>query len=91
MVIEISANYAIIALKRKMEQENIMNMGPTELIVILAIVLLLFGVGRVSRIGGELGSAVANFRKGLQQGAKESQDEAASLERLSEDEKVNRA
>lgn len=91
MVIEISANYAIIALKRKMEQENIMNLGPTELIVILAIVLLLFGVGRVSRIGGELGSAVANFRKGLQQGAKESQDEAASLERLSEDEKVNRA
>ena len=92
MVIEISANCAIIALKRKMEQENIMpNLGPTELIVILAIVLLLFGVGRVSRIGGELGSAVANFRKGLQQGAKESQDEAASLERLSEDEKVNRA
>ena len=68
-----------------------MNLGPTELIIILVIVLLLFGVGRVSRIGGELGSAVANFRKGLQQGTKESQDEAASLERLSEDEKVNRA
>ena len=32
--------------------------------------MLLFGVGRVSRIGGELGSAVANFRKGLQEGAK---------------------
>ena len=43
---------------------------PTELIIILVIVLLLFGVGRVSRIGGELGSAVANFRKGLDQGAK---------------------
>ncbi|MCY4540028.1 MAG: twin-arginine translocase TatA/TatE family subunit [Chloroflexi bacterium] len=46
------------------------NLGPTELIIVLAIVLLLFGVGRVSRIGGELGSAVANFRKGLQEGAK---------------------
>ena len=91
MVIEISANYAIMAPKRKTEQGNIMNLGPTELIIILVIVLLLFGVGRVSRIGGELGSAVANFRRGLQQGAKESQDEAASLERLSEDEKVNRA
>jgi len=34
------------------------------------IVIVLFGVGRVSRIGGELGSAVANFRKGLQDGAK---------------------
>ena len=42
-----------------------MSLGPTELIIILVIVLLLFGVGRVSRIGGELGSAVANFRKGL--------------------------
>ncbi len=37
--------------------------GPTELIIILAIVLLLFGVGRVSRIGKELGSAVSAFRK----------------------------
>lgn len=43
-----------------------MNLGPTELIIILVIVVLLFGVGRVSRIGGELGSAVANFRKGMQ-------------------------
>lgn len=42
-----------------------MTPGPTELLIILAIVLLLFGVGRISRIGGEVGSAVANFRKGL--------------------------
>ncbi len=68
-----------------------MNIGPPELLLILAIVLLLFGVGRVSRIGGELGSAVANFRKGLQEGAKESKDEVASVERLSDDEKANRA
>lgn len=42
-----------------------MNLGPTELIIILVIVLVLFGVGRIGKIGGELGSAVANFRKGL--------------------------
>ncbi|HYO89492.1 MAG TPA: twin-arginine translocase TatA/TatE family subunit [Candidatus Limnocylindrales bacterium] len=47
-----------------------MSFGPTELIIILVIVLLLFGVGRVSKIGGELGSAVANFRKGLDDGSK---------------------
>jgi sec-independent protein translocase protein TatA len=45
-------------------------LGPTELIIILIIVLLLFGVGRVSKIGGELGSAVANFRRGLDDGSK---------------------
>ncbi len=58
-----------------------MNLGPTELIIILVIVLVLFGVGRISRIGGELGSAVANFRRGLndgkQQEAKKEADEEA--------------
>jgi sec-independent protein translocase protein TatA len=47
------------------------NLGGGELLIVLVIVLLLFGVGRVSKIGGELGSAVANFRKGLVEGAKE--------------------
>jgi sec-independent protein translocase protein TatA len=51
------------------------NLGGGELIIILVIVLLLFGVGRVSRIGGELGSAVANFRRGLDEGAKKKAEE----------------
>jgi TatA/E family protein of Tat protein translocase len=29
-------------------------LGPTELIIILAIVILLFGAGRISKIAGEL-------------------------------------
>lgn len=41
------------------------NLGPVELGLILAMVVLLFGVGRVSRVGGELGSAIREFRKGL--------------------------
>ncbi len=48
-----------------------MNLGPGELLIILLIVLVLFGVGRISRIGGELGSAVANFRKGMNAGKTE--------------------
>ena len=48
-----------------------MQLGPTELLIILVIVILLFGVGRVSKIGGELGSAVANFRKGMTEASKE--------------------
>jgi len=52
-----------------------MNASPAELLIVLAIVVILFGVGRVSRIGGELGSAVANFRKGLQEGAQSSPDD----------------
>ena len=43
-----------------------MRLGTTELIIILFIVIVLFGVGRVSRIGGELGTAIREFRRGLQ-------------------------
>lgn len=50
------------------------SVGPVELIIILAIVLLLFGVGRVSRVGKELGTAISEFRKGLNEG---SEDETA--------------
>lgn len=40
-------------------------LGVPELLIILAIVILLFGVGRVTKIGGELGNAIRSFRKGL--------------------------
>jgi sec-independent protein translocase protein TatA len=47
------------------------SLGTPELILILAVVILLFGVGRVSRIGGEMGSAIREFRKGLRGGEEE--------------------
>jgi sec-independent protein translocase protein TatA len=40
--------------------------GPTELILILIIIIILFGVGRVSKIFGELGSGIRAFKNGLQ-------------------------
>jgi sec-independent protein translocase protein TatA len=41
------------------------SIGLPELLIILVIILLLFGVGRVSQVGKELGSAISSFRKGL--------------------------
>ncbi len=41
------------------------DIGPTELIIILIIVILLFGVGRISKIAGELGAGIRAFRQGL--------------------------
>ncbi len=39
--------------------------GVPELLLILVIVLLLFGVGRIGKIGGELGKGIKAFRDGL--------------------------
>jgi sec-independent protein translocase protein TatA len=42
-----------------------LRLGPTELTIILVIVLLLFGVGRIGKIASELGSGIRNFKVGL--------------------------
>jgi sec-independent protein translocase protein TatA len=39
--------------------------GPTELTIILVIVILLFGVGRIGKIAGELGTAIRSFRESV--------------------------
>jgi sec-independent protein translocase protein TatA len=41
------------------------SLGPTELIIILVIVIVLFGVGRIGKIAGELGSGIRAFKDGL--------------------------
>ena len=41
-------------------------LGPTELIIILVIIIVLFGVGRISKIAGEMGSGIRAFKEGLQ-------------------------
>jgi sec-independent protein translocase protein TatA len=39
--------------------------GAPELIIILVIILLLFGPGRIGKIAGELGKGIRNFRDGI--------------------------
>ncbi|MBI5955010.1 MAG: twin-arginine translocase TatA/TatE family subunit [Chloroflexi bacterium] len=53
-------------------------LGSTELIVILVIVLLLFGVGRIGKIAGELGSGIRSFREGMQGTDQEKELEAGN-------------
>jgi sec-independent protein translocase protein TatA len=40
-------------------------LGPLELVIILVIVLLLFGVGRIGKIAGEVGKGIREFRQGI--------------------------
>jgi sec-independent protein translocase protein TatA len=51
-----------------------LGLGPTELIIILVIIVIVFGVGRISKIGGELGSGIKAFKEGLQGDEEEKSD-----------------
>lgn len=42
-----------------------MHLGPLEVGIILAIIILLFGVGRIGKLFGEVGSGIHAFRQGL--------------------------
>jgi sec-independent protein translocase protein TatA len=42
-----------------------MDIGAPELLIILAVVLLIFGPGRILKISQELGQGIRQFRKGL--------------------------
>jgi sec-independent protein translocase protein TatA len=39
--------------------------GWPELILFLVIILLIFGIGRISKIAGEIGSGIRAFKDGL--------------------------
>ncbi len=42
-----------------------MSLGFTELILILVIVLVLFGAGKLPRVMGDLGKGLRSFKEGL--------------------------
>jgi sec-independent protein translocase protein TatA len=57
--------------------------GVPELLIILVIVLLLFGPGRLGKIAGELGTGIRTFREGLDGGKADeptSEDETEKVE-----------
>ncbi len=55
-------------------------LGAPELLIILVIVLLIFGVGRIANIGGELGKGISAFRKGLKGDEQEKSNEVEKKE-----------
>ncbi len=54
--------------------------GLPELLIVLVLILLLFGPGRIGKIAGELGSSIKSFREGLSGKEKEESKEDAPKE-----------
>jgi sec-independent protein translocase protein TatA len=58
-------------------------LGPFELIIVLVIVIIIFGVGRLPEIGGAVGKAIKEFRTSTNEPAKKEKpaaEEPASKE-----------
>ena len=65
--------------------------GWPELLIILAVLIVVFGVSKLADVGGALGRSIREFRRELREGQeeepKEQQEEAAKVEGKSEEEK----
>ena len=53
------------------------NIGLPGLLLIAVVVLVLFGRGKISSLMGEVGKGITAFKKGVSEGTKELEDQAA--------------
>ena len=56
------------------------NLGVPELILILVIAILIFGPGRIGKIGSELGKGIRGFKEGVASDEDKEEGEAAEDE-----------
>ncbi len=59
--------------------------SPWSLIVILVIVVVIFGTKRLRNAGGDLGSAVKNFKNAMKDGEEEGVEAAEKLKKAAKD------
>ena len=50
-------------------------LGTTELIIILVLVMIIFGAGKLHQVGGALGKGLRNFKDGVKEGDEEKSEE----------------
>lgn len=60
-------------------------LGTTELIIILILVLVIFGAGKLPQVGGALGKGLRNFKDGIKDAAEEEKDPEKLEEKKDED------
>lgn len=55
-------------------------LGAPELLIILGIIILLFGPGRIGNVAGELGKGIRAFREGLERNPETQEEEEDQAE-----------
>jgi sec-independent protein translocase protein TatA len=58
-----------------------MQIGGWEIIIVLIIILLLFGPGRISKVAGEMGKSIKAFKDGLSEDNKPEEDSQDSKDK----------
>jgi sec-independent protein translocase protein TatA len=56
-------------------------MQPMHLIIILGIVLIIFGPGKLPELGGSLGKAIRGFKQAMNEPEKKPEEEARKIEK----------
>ncbi len=59
-----------------------MGIGTPELLIILVVVLLVFGIGRISKLGSELGKGVRAFREGVRDAQQEENNDRPDIKEI---------
>ena len=55
--------------------------GPLEIIIIAAVVLVLFGRGKISNLMGEVGKGITAFKKGVKESSAEIEETSSEAAR----------
>ncbi|RPI30355.1 MAG: twin-arginine translocase TatA/TatE family subunit [Actinomycetota bacterium] len=64
------------------------NLGPTELLIILGILVLLFGASRLPKLGKSMGQSIRGFKKGLNEDGEDKELEGSDAARLDKGDKA---
>lgn len=71
---------------RNKKKENKMSIGPLQIILILVIVLVVFGAGKLPNVMGDVGKGVRNLKKGIR--GDDEEEEASKSEKKVESDRV---
>ena len=55
-------------------------LGTTELLLILVLVLIIFGAGKLPQVGKSLGEGLRNFKDGMKEGSDGKKDDKDQLD-----------